>query len=84
MSSVEPLLGLKVITRPEPIMLIKLPIMLLSNAMLQNFPYYAPIMLHCTQLCSNSCSTVTVQGFSLIIHSLEDIHVHRISHLAQS
>ena len=31
-------------------MLFKLPIMLLSNA--PNYPYYAPIMLHCAQLCS--------------------------------
>ena len=35
---------------PEPIMPFKLPIMLLNNA--PKFPYCAPIMLHCTQLCS--------------------------------
>ena len=37
-------------TRPEPIMLFKLPIKLLSNA--QNFPYYAPIIPSCVSLSS--------------------------------
>ena len=39
-------------SRPEPIMLFKLPIMFLSKLMLQNFIYYAPVMLYCAQLCS--------------------------------
>ena len=51
--------------RLEPIMLFKLPIMLLSNA-----PKIFPIMPQlCSTahnyaiLCSNSCNTITVQGF---------------------
>jgi len=37
-------------SRPEPIMLLKLPIMLLSNV--SKFPYYAPIMSISIPLCS--------------------------------
>ena len=42
--------------RPEPIMLLKLPIMLLSNA--PKSPYYAPIMLRAVPLCPKHANTI--------------------------
>ena len=42
--------------RPEPIMLLKLPIMLLSNA--PKSPYYAQIMLTAVSLCPKHASII--------------------------
>ena len=45
--------------RPGPIMLFKLPICFW--AMLQNFPFYASIILHCVQLCSKNCYSLSLK-----------------------
>ena len=66
-----------VLTRPLPIMLFKLLIMLLSNG--PNFSYYAPMMLQCAHLCSIKLHNINFCYLSLKVNLFIQSHLFQSS-----